>query len=69
MGREGAAKPQLSDAEKQTIRNKLDFIDGQLKKECLFCGAILIDMIDNDISRASKDFEFGGASERSDGLR
>ena len=26
-------------------------------------------MIDNDIARASKEFEFGGASERSDGLR
>jgi hypothetical protein len=39
-----------------------------LKKECLFCGAILIDMIDNDIERVSKDFEFGGV-DRNDSLR
>ena len=30
-----------------------------LKKECLFCGIILIDMIDNDIDdSSSKLFEF-----------
>lgn len=30
-----------------------------LTKECLFCGVLLIDMIDNDIkSEANKDFEF-----------
>lgn len=59
MGREGAQKPQLTEEQKQTIRHKLDSIDSILKKECLFCGTILIDMIDNDIERASKDFEFG----------
>ena len=29
-----------------------------IKRECFFCGAILIDMIDNQIDNASKDFEF-----------
>lgn len=32
-------------------------IDNVLKKECLFCGSILIDMIDNEIA-SSKDLEF-----------
>ena len=42
-----------------TIRYKLDNIDMLLKKECLFCGMILIDMIDNDIDdSASKLYEF-----------
>lgn len=61
LGREGAQKPQLTEEQKQTIRHKLDLIDQILKKECLFCGAILIDMVDNDIERASKDFEFGSS--------
>ena len=60
LGREGAQKPQLTEEQKQTIRYKLDHIDNMLKRECLFCGAVLIDMIDNDIERESKDFEFGG---------
>lgn len=67
LGREGAQKPQLSDEQKQTIRHKLDMIDSLLKKECLFCGGVLIDMIDNDIARASKEYEFGSI-ERSDTL-
>ena len=29
----------------------------------MFCGAVLIDMIDNDIERASKDFEFGNVGQ------
>ena len=42
-----------------TIRYKLDNIDMLLKKECLFCGSILIDMIDNDIETAqTKLYEF-----------
>ena len=67
LGREGAQKPQLTEEQKQTIRHKLDYIDVMLKKECLFCGAILIDMIDNDIERESKNFEFGGVDR--EGLR
>ncbi len=67
LGVEGAQKPQLTEQQKETIRHKLDVIDSLLKKECLFCGGILIDMIDNDIERASKDFEFGGV-ERSDAI-
>ena len=68
VGREGVAKPHLTEEQKQTIRHKLDLIDSLLKRECLFCGTILIDMIDNDIARASKDFEFGNI-ERTDTLR
>ena len=42
-----------------TIRYKLDNIDMLLKKECLFCGSILIDMIDNHIEAAqTKLYEF-----------
>ena len=34
-------------------------IDDILTNECLFCGNILIDMIDNDIkTEMNKDFEF-----------
>jgi hypothetical protein len=33
-----------------------------LKRECMFCGPILIDMIDNDIEAESKDSEFGSKS-------
>jgi hypothetical protein len=34
-------------------------IDDILTRECLFCGCILIDMIDNDIvTDSNKDFEF-----------
>lgn len=68
LARDGAQKPQLTEEQKITIRHKLDLIDGLLKKECIFCGAVLIDMIDNDIERASKDFEFGNI-EKADTLR
>ncbi len=37
----------------------LNQIDDILKRECIFCGPILIDMIDNDIV-GGKDSEFGG---------
>ena len=35
---------------------KMDKIDALLKKDCLFCGTFLIDMIDNDIERHT-DFQ------------
>jgi hypothetical protein len=39
----------LDKGQQETIRRNLGQIDSVLKKECLFCGPILIDMIDNDI--------------------
>ena len=41
------------------INDCLNQIDEFLKRECMFCGPILIDMIDNDIEGDSKDSEFG----------
>jgi hypothetical protein len=47
-----------------TIRNKLDYIDTLLRKECLFCGPVLIDMVDNDVATVdSKMYEFGGLAD------
>jgi hypothetical protein len=34
-------------------------IDEILKRECFFCGPILIDMIDCDVEGDGKDSEFG----------
>jgi len=46
------------------IRNKLDHIDNLLRKECLFCGPILIDMVDNEVGAVdTKLYEFGGAGD------
>lgn len=33
----------------RVVNNGLNKIDEILKRECIFCGPILIDMIDNDI--------------------
>lgn len=33
-------------------------IDNVLKKQCLFCGEILIDMIDNEIEATAKESDF-----------
>ena len=58
----GGRRPELTPQQWDTIRYKLDNIDMLLKKECLFCGMILIDMIDNDIEdSASKLYEFAPA--------
>jgi hypothetical protein len=49
--------------QRQIINDCLNSIDNLLKKECMFCGPILIDMIDNDI-----DFDYNsefGASTKS----
>ena len=44
-------------------------IDEILTRECLFCGCILIDMIDNDITvENSKDYEFYNANEDQNNL-
>ena len=57
--------------EKQ-IREKLKEIDDILTRECLFCGSMLIDMIDNDIEVKVQDMfaefedgdEFGGGDDQ-----
>lgn len=33
-------------------------IDNVLKKECIYCGSVLIDMIDNDVEATAKESEF-----------
>ena len=39
-----------------TLQNAIDDI---LTRECLFCGSILIDMIDNDLTgEQSRDYDF-----------
>lgn len=53
------SKHQLTPEQQETIRHKLDYIDTLLKKDCPFCGPLLIDMIDNDIVGSdTKMFEF-----------
>ena len=47
----------LDKGQQETIRQSLAQIDAVLKKECLFCGSFLIDMIDNEIE-GGKDSEF-----------
>lgn len=41
------------------LNNVQSMIDEVLTRECLFCGSILLDMIDNDIKTdQGKDYEF-----------
>ena len=44
------------------VNECLTQIDDILKRECMFCGPILIDMIDNDIEGDTKSSEFGANS-------
>lgn len=39
----------LQQDEERKIRSKLKDIDDILTRECFFCGALLIDMINNDV--------------------
>lgn len=48
----------LDKGQQETIRKNLAMIDNVLKKECLFCGEILIDMIDNEIESTAKESDF-----------
>lgn len=48
----------MDKGQQETIRKNLAMIDNSLKKECLFCGSILIDMIDNEIEATAKDSDF-----------
>ena len=40
----------LKEKDENAIREKLKEIDDILTRECLFCGSLLIDMVDNDIT-------------------
>jgi len=51
---EGNANPRANEQEDK-VRDKLREIDEILTKECLFCGSMLIDMVDNDIEVSNKD--------------
>lgn len=48
----------LDKGQQETIRRNLQSIDNVLKKECIYCGSILIDMIDNDVEATAKESEF-----------
>ncbi len=55
--------PKSATAEQMRVMNEcLNQIDDILKRECIFCGPILIDMIDNDIDGDSKQSEFAQPS-------
>jgi len=45
----------LKEKDERAIREKLKEIDEILTRECLFCGSLLIDMIDNDIEIKEED--------------
>lgn len=48
--------------EEKKIRQKLADIDAIFKSECIFCGIVLLDMIDNTITiEDDKESEFGAA--------
>ena len=40
----------LKEKDENAIREKLKEIDDILTRECLFCGSLLIDMVDNDVT-------------------
>lgn len=51
----------LKEKDERAIRDKLKEIDDILTRECLFCGSLLIDMIDNDIEIRDEDaFDLDG---------
>ena len=55
-----AMMPKGQTEQQQRIWNEaLNQIDEILKRECIFCGPILIDMIDCDVEGDGKDSEFG----------
>lgn len=45
----------LKEKDERAIREKLKEIDEILTRECLFCGSLLIDMIDNDVEIKEED--------------
>lgn len=54
----------LDKGQQDTIRRSLQQIDSVLKKDCLFCGSILIDMIDNDVEATAKESEFADGKKK-----
>jgi hypothetical protein len=44
---------QYSRDDELKIRERLAKIDNIFKSECVFCGSVLLDMIDNDIEEPS----------------
>jgi len=48
---------QIRSKDEKAIREKFKEIDDILTRECLFCGSILIDMIDNDIEQKDEDLD------------
>jgi len=58
----------LKEKDERAIREKLKEIDEILTRECLFCGSLLIDMIDNDIEIKDEDaFDLDGDIEQEAG--
>lgn len=49
---------QATPEQKKVINRCLNEIDALLTRECMFCGPILIDMIDNDIEGGNTGREF-----------
>jgi hypothetical protein len=55
----------LDKGQQETIKRNFYLIDNMMKKECLFCGSILIDMIDNDIeTEKASEFATGESKRR-----
>ena len=52
----------LDKGQQDIIRKNLALIDNALKKECLFCGNILMDMIDNEIEATAKESDFADSN-------
>lgn len=47
----------LKEKDENAIRDKLKEIDDILTRECLFCGGLLIDMVDNDVIIETEEIE------------
>jgi len=56
-GIDNSMMSQIRSKDEKAIREKFKEIDDILTRECLFCGSILIDMIDNDIEQKDEDLD------------
>lgn len=56
-----AARQMLDTDQQRKVIQCYQEIDNILKQECIFCGPILIDMIDNDLEGGLSGLEFGNA--------
>lgn len=52
------ARQMLDSDQQKKIRQHYNEIDAILKQECIYCGPVLIDMIDNDIEGGLSGLEF-----------